>query len=100
MIYSVKAGGSAQEASFNQRSTEREPAQQQPKEDAPALAEASKPGSDLRLVIERDSDDAYYVYRLIDRITGKVVAELPRDQVSDLASSPSYAAGGLVSTKA
>jgi flagellar protein FlaG len=51
-------------------------------------------------VIERDKDNAFYVYRLVDRSTGKVVVELPRDQVSDLATSPSYEAGAVVSTKA
>jgi len=62
--------------------------------------DAAAPQSDLRLVIERGSDNAYYVYRLIDRTTGKVVVELPRDRVGELATTPSYTAGSVVSTRA
>lgn len=66
--------------------------------EAPPQRPAS--GSDLRLVIERDGEGAYYVYKLIDRITGELVAELPRDQVASLAAEESYAAGAVVCTKA
>ena len=58
------------------------------------------PGSDLRLVIERDAEGAYYIYKLIDRATGAVVAELPRDEVARLAKGEGYTAGTVVRTKA
>jgi hypothetical protein len=58
------------------------------------------PGADLRLVIERDAEGAYLVYKLIDRTTGAVVAELPRDEVASLAQAEAYTAGSVVRTKA
>jgi len=99
MINTVKAAAAA---SLNQRSPRRDPEERphEPPKGASGPVEGSVPEADLRLVIERDSDNADFVYRLIDRATGRVVAELPRDQVSKLASEPTYEAGGLVSTKA
>jgi len=98
MIKPVNPGGSLPDADLPQRSAESRP--QAPK---PAQARAPAPDaedSDLRLVIERDSHNAYYVYRLIDRVTGRVLVELPRDRVADLANQPSYSAGDVVITKA
>lgn len=101
MINAVKAGVVVPDAAVKQRPAEQEPPVG-PQQGATPAAEpkAPEPASDLRLVIERDSSNAYYVYRLIDRTTGKVVVELPRDQVSELGSTPSYEAGTVVSTKA
>ena len=61
---------------------------------------APAPGSDLRLLIEPDADGVSYVYKLVDRATGAVVAERPQDQVAHLAEGPEYRAGTVVSTKA
>ena len=101
MISTLKTGLAPADGALNQKP---EPPREPEAEPAQPVAEkappAAPPKSDLRLVIERDKDNAYYVYRLVDRSTGKVVVELPRDQVTDLATSPSYAAGAVVSTKA
>jgi flagellar protein FlaG len=96
MINSLKAGVVAPEVSNTQRTSEPEPqsARAAPKP-APAPPPAAPPGSDLRLVIERDSDNAFYVYRLVDRTTGKVVVELPRDQVAEMGGQASYSAGSV-----
>jgi hypothetical protein len=99
MINTVKAGTSVPDGALNQRSPRRD-SQPQPKPQSARAAAAAAPDSDLRLVIERDALGGDYVYRLVDRTTGKVVTELPRDQVSELATTPSYAAGTVVSTKA
>ncbi|HTK36456.1 MAG TPA: hypothetical protein VL358_14385 [Caulobacteraceae bacterium] len=61
---------------------------------------AAPPDSDLRLLIEKDAEGADYVYKLIDRATGKVIAERPREQVAHLADGPEYRAGAVVNTKA
>ena len=61
---------------------------------------APAPGADLRLLIEPGADGASYVYKLVDRATGEVVAERPQDQVAHLAEGPEYRAGTVVSTKA
>ena len=105
MISTLKTGPVPTDAALSQkpeptRDPEAAPAQPT-RAAAPAKAPpAAPPNSDLRLVIERDKDNAFYVYRLVDRSTGKVVVELPRDQVSDLATDPAYEAGAVVSTKA
>jgi flagellar protein FlaG len=98
MIKPVDTGVSLPDAALPQRSEE--PRRQAPKPAQAAAPAPEAPDSDLRLVIERGSDNAYYVYRLIDRTTGKVVVELPRDRVADLANEPSYSAGDVVTTKA
>jgi flagellar protein FlaG len=101
MINTITAGAVVPDAAVKQRPVEQEPPVRPKQDSAPAPApKAPKPDSDLRLVIERDSHDAYYVYRLVDRTTGKIVVELPREHVSELGSSPSYEAGNVVSTKA
>ncbi len=54
----------------------------------------------IRLVIEFDKERSLFVYRLIDRETGNVVTSIPRADVSSMADSPGYQAGGVVSTSA
>jgi len=99
MIYSVNPGVSVQDGALSQRSPRRE----QPKSPRPASAReaaAAAPESDLRLVIERDEGAGDYIYRLVNRATGQVLIERRRDEVSELATIPTYAAGTVVSTKA
>ena len=65
-------------------------------------APASQPAaaqSATRVSIEPDGAQGY-VYRLVDRLTGRVLVELPREKVEQLTASPGYAAGALVSTSA
>jgi len=59
---------------------------------------AIKPADGLRLVIERGSSG--YVYKLIDRDTGRVISAIPRSAIGKLADSPDYASGSLISTTA
>ena len=71
------------------------------KADAGAPTPAPDAGrNDLRLIIERAADHQAFVYKLVEPNTGQVVVELPRGQVKQMASSPDYAAGDLVSTSA
>ena len=49
-------------------------------------APAAKPGEGLRLVIERH--EGVYVYKLIDRQTGKVVVSIPRSDIGEVAERP------------
>ncbi|HEY2750576.1 flagellar protein FlaG [Phenylobacterium sp.] len=55
---------------------------------------------DLRLVIEEDKAAGSYVYKTIDRRTGEVIQQLPRDQVLKLREALDYEAGDVVRTKA
>lgn len=55
---------------------------------------------DLRLIIEEDKASGSYIYTTIDRRTGEVVQQLPRDQVLQLRDALAYQAGDVVRAKA
>lgn len=100
MVHSIKSGAGVSDRTPDRRQDRQgeeghaHPRTAEPAEPGPA------PGSDLRLVIERDAQGAYYIYKLIDRATGAVVAERPRDEVAKLAETEGYTAGTVVRTKA
>ncbi len=83
-----------------------------PPADGPKPAPASPPApshaqilqndpADLRLVIERDPGvDGGYVYKTIDRRTGEVVLQLPREEVVRMQQSQDYASGAVIKAKA
>lgn len=52
-----------------------------------------------RLIIEGDPQ-AGYVYKSVDRLTGQVVSEYPREAVIRLQSEPTYAQGSVIDTRA
>lgn len=52
-----------------------------------------------RLIIEGDPARGY-VYKSVDRMTGQVVSEYPRETVLKLQSDPEYAQGSVIDTKA
>lgn len=56
--------------------------------------------ADLRLVIEEDEVSGTYVYKTVNRRTGEVVQQLPRDEVLKLRDQAAYIAGGVIRTKA
>jgi flagellar protein FlaG len=71
--------------------------------DTGTLAAAPAPGPDLvdmRLVIEEDKATNSYVYKTINRLTGEVIQQLPREQVLQLKEQLDYEAGNVVKTKA
>lgn len=55
---------------------------------------------DFRLVIEQDAHTGSYIYKTLDRTTGEVVAQFPREEVLKLRDNPAYVAGGMIVTKA
>ena len=57
-------------------------------------------GDDYRLVIERDEPTGSYIYKTLDRATGEVVNQFPREEVLKLRDSPVYQAGQVIVTKA
>ena len=63
-------------------------------------APASPDPADLRLVIEEDKATHSYVYKTVDRRTGEVVQQLPREEVLKLREQRDYVAGDVVKTKA
>ena len=44
--------------------------------------------------------DGAYVYKTLDRVTGEVISQLPREEVVRLKQDPRYGAGKLVDTRA
>jgi flagellar protein FlaG len=55
---------------------------------------------DMRLVIEEDKASGSYVYKTVNRLTGEVIQQLPRDQILKLRDQVAYEAGDVVRTKA
>ncbi|WP_336980299.1 flagellar protein FlaG [Brevundimonas nasdae] len=42
--------------------------------------------------------DNRFVYKVLDRVTGEVIRQLPREEVEKLNSDPTYRGGRLVDT--
>ena len=61
------------------------------------LAPASEPSH--RLVIE-DVGSGQFVYKTLDRATGEVLRQLPREEVVRLRDEATYRAGDLIETEA
>jgi len=55
---------------------------------------------DMRLVIEEDEASNSYVYKTVNRLTGEVIQQLPREQVLQLREQLDYEAGDVVRAKA
>ena len=53
-----------------------------------------------RLVIEEGPLAGSFIYKTLDRVTGEVVKQMPREQVVDLMRAVSYSAGSVIDTKA
>ncbi|WP_339870916.1 hypothetical protein [uncultured Brevundimonas sp.] len=54
--------------------------------------------SRYRLVIEEGSREGSFIYKTLDRVTGEVVRQLPREQVVELTSQDDYVAGAVIDT--
>lgn len=52
--------------------------------------------ADLRLVIEEDKAAGSYVYKTVDPTTGKVISQLPREQLLKMREAPDYRPGAIV----
>jgi hypothetical protein len=67
---------------------------------APAAAPPPIPsGQDLRLNIVHDQASGLFVYKFVDPTTGRVVQQLPDEEMVKLRSAAEYAAGRLISTR-
>jgi flagellar protein FlaG len=67
---------------------------------APQPAVAEQPQADLRLVIEEVGNTGSFVYKTVDRRTGQVVNQLPREEVVKLRESETYSAGAVIKAQA
>jgi flagellar protein FlaG len=64
-------------------------------------ASSSQDSSDSqqRLVISEVEATGVYVYTILDRATGEVMMQIPREEVVRIAARPDYTAGQVVDTK-
>ncbi len=53
-----------------------------------------------RLVIEEGPNVGSFIYKTMDRVTGEVVRQFPREQLVKLMEASSYSAGSVIDTKA
>jgi flagellar protein FlaG len=72
----------------------------------PANAGTSQPPStpidnqpDLRLVIEEDKAAGSYIYKTVDPVTGKVISQIPREQLLRIREAPDYTPGSIVNAR-
>lgn len=68
-------------------------------ESAPRPAAKSE-HADLRLIIEEDTSVGAYVYKTVDRNTGEVISQFPREEVLKLRDSAEYEVGDVAKTRA
>lgn len=61
--------------------------------------DASQDEADLRLVIEEGQTAGSYVYKTINRVTGEVVAQFPREEMLHMRDSATYEVGTVVNAK-
>lgn len=66
--------------------------------DSRAYQEAER-NARYRLIIE-EGPSGTFIYKTLDRVTGEVVKQLPREQVVDLIQVENYSAGSVISTTA
>jgi len=76
------------------------PQVQRPDTGASAPAAPSQDPVDLRLVIEEDKASGSYVYKTVNRLTGEVLMQFPRDAVLKMHERLDYQAGAVIRTKA
>lgn len=65
---------------------------------APAEAAPKAALADVRLVIESD-DSGGFIYKILDRRTGEVVNQFPRETVLQMRASADYSAGDIVASQ-
>lgn len=65
-----------------------------------AAREPSSEQADLRLVIEESGQAGLFIYKTINRRTGEVILQLPREDILRLGDAEAYKAGAVIATKA
>lgn len=58
----------------------------------------AKPDLPLRLTIERDDDSGEWVYKSVNRLTGEVVTQFPREEILNMKRSRNYKPGSVIKT--
>ena len=61
--------------------------------------ESPHQNADLRLVIEEDQQSGTFIYKTLDRRTGEVVKQFPREEVVRLKEAPGYVPGDVIDSR-
>jgi len=81
------------------------PATKAPPKKPPASPSSASSSSETsgdaaqRLVIKEGAQAGVFVYNILDRETGQVLLQIPREDVADIAARPDYSAGQVLDTK-
>jgi flagellar protein FlaG len=67
---------------------------------APEMNVRKESPADYRLVIEEDQASGGFVYKTLNRVTGEVVQQFPREEVVRLRQRADYQAGAIIAAKA
>jgi flagellar protein FlaG len=78
--------------------TQIQPGSASGKPEAKPVATGPEP-YDVRLVIEEGKVSGSYVYKTINRVTGEVLQQFPREEVLKLQSGDGYKAGSVIRTE-
>jgi flagellar protein FlaG len=62
-----------------------------------AVQEETLDAGRYRLTIEQEASG--FVYKTLDRVTGEVIRQLPREEVLKMRESSAYGAGEVITTK-
>ena len=72
-----------------------------PQAPAPKAATPKAPEMQaVRLVIEEDRNSGSFIYKTVDRVSGEVLAQYPREELLRMLSREDYAAGDVIKTRA
>jgi flagellar protein FlaG len=67
---------------------------------SPASSSSETSGDpEQRLVIKEGAQAGVFIYTILDRVTGAVLVQIPREEVVHIASRPDYSAGQVIDTK-
>ena len=55
---------------------------------------------DVRLIIEEDAQTGAFVYKTMDRRTGQVIQQFPREEILRLKQEEEYVAGTVIDARA
>jgi uncharacterized FlaG/YvyC family protein len=67
---------------------------------SPASTDGSSTNAATKVVVEQGNNKAVMVFKVLDRHTGEILAEIPRQEARKTASDPTYQAGAFYNEKA
>ena len=66
----------------------------------PRGPEPNPPATDYRLVIEQGPVQGTFIYKTVDRTTGEIIKQFPREELVKMIDSTAYSTGTVADTRA